>query len=89
MPLGLERRHNLGHLHFITFSCRNRLPYLEISNPGLQVRRDRDHTLLRSSRHKDLSRVAKDPTENRKLQWQEAAPEAGADYSTAAAPVAN
>jgi hypothetical protein len=36
MPLGLERSHNLGHLHFITFSCRNRLPYLEISNPGLQ-----------------------------------------------------
>jgi putative transposase len=29
MPLGLERRHNLGHLHFITFSCHNRLPYLE------------------------------------------------------------
>ena len=29
MPLGLERRHNLGHLHFITFSCHHRLPYLE------------------------------------------------------------
>jgi putative transposase len=29
MPLGLERRHNLGHLHFITFSCHNRLPYLD------------------------------------------------------------
>jgi putative transposase len=33
MPLGLERRHNLGHLHFITFSCHHRLPYLETSNP--------------------------------------------------------
>jgi REP element-mobilizing transposase RayT len=33
MPLGLERRHNLGHLHFITFSCYRRLPYLETSNP--------------------------------------------------------
>jgi putative transposase len=29
MPLGLERRHNLGHLHFITFSCHHRLPYLD------------------------------------------------------------
>src|SRR5258708_12999205 len=29
MPLGLERRHNLGHLHFITFSCHNRLPHLD------------------------------------------------------------
>ena len=33
MPLGLERRHNLGHLHFITFSCHNRLPYLDCSKP--------------------------------------------------------
>ena len=33
MPLGLERRHNLGHLHFITFSCHNRLPYLDSSKP--------------------------------------------------------
>src|ERR1700752_1806564 len=34
MPLGLERRHNLGHLHFITFSCHNRAggPYIK-SNP--------------------------------------------------------
>ena len=29
MPLGLERRHNTGQLHFITFSCYHRLPYLE------------------------------------------------------------
>ncbi len=29
MPKGLERRHNSGHLHFITFSCHHRLPYLE------------------------------------------------------------
>ena len=33
MPLGLERRHNLGHLHFITFSCHSRLPYLETPKP--------------------------------------------------------
>jgi putative transposase len=33
MPLGLERRHNLGHLHFITFSCHHRLPYLETTKP--------------------------------------------------------
>ncbi len=33
MPLGLERRHNLGHLHFITFSCHHRLPYLENAKP--------------------------------------------------------
>src|SRR5258705_12654648 len=33
MPLGLERRHNLGHLHFITFSCHNRLPYLDSAKP--------------------------------------------------------
>jgi putative transposase len=33
MPLGLERRHNLGHLHFITFSCHHRLPYLEAPKP--------------------------------------------------------
>ncbi|MBB5316919.1 transposase [Tunturibacter empetritectus] len=29
MPLGLERRQNTGQLHFITFSCYYRLPYLE------------------------------------------------------------
>jgi putative transposase len=29
MPLGLERRHNTGQLHFITFSCYHRLPFLE------------------------------------------------------------
>ena len=28
MPLGLERRHNLGHHRFITFSCHRLLPYL-------------------------------------------------------------
>jgi putative transposase len=33
MPLGLERRHNLGQLHFITFSCHNRLPYLDSCKP--------------------------------------------------------
>ena len=33
MPLGLERRHNSGHLHFITFSCHNRLPHLETPAP--------------------------------------------------------
>jgi len=31
MPLGLERRQNTGQLHFITFSCYRRLPYLESS----------------------------------------------------------
>jgi putative transposase len=29
MPLGLERRQQTGQLHFITFSCYHRLPYLE------------------------------------------------------------
>jgi putative transposase len=33
MPLGLERRHNTGQLHFITFSCYHRLPFLEHPNP--------------------------------------------------------
>jgi putative transposase len=33
MPLGLERRHNLGHLHFVTFSCHNRLPHLDSPKP--------------------------------------------------------
>jgi putative transposase len=33
MPLGLERRQNTGQLHFITFSCHHRLPYLEASKP--------------------------------------------------------
>ena len=33
MTLGLERRHNLGHLHFITFSCHHRLPHLGSSKP--------------------------------------------------------
>jgi putative transposase len=33
MPLGLERRQNTGQLHFITFSCHHRLPYLEGSEP--------------------------------------------------------
>src|ERR1700678_456293 len=28
MPLGLERRQQTGQLHFITFSCYRRLPYL-------------------------------------------------------------
>jgi hypothetical protein len=32
MPLGVERRHNLGHLHFITFSCF--LPLLWCSSPS-------------------------------------------------------
>ena len=31
MPTGLERRHNTGQLHFITFSCHRRLPHLEPS----------------------------------------------------------
>ncbi len=29
MPPGLERRQQTGQLHFITFSCYRRLPYLE------------------------------------------------------------
>src|SRR5216683_3058387 len=33
MPLGLERRHNTGQLHFITFSCYRRLPFLEHHEP--------------------------------------------------------
>ena len=28
MPLGLTRHQQKGHLHFITFSCYRRLPYL-------------------------------------------------------------
>ena len=28
MPLGLKRHQDQGHLHFITFSCYRRLPYL-------------------------------------------------------------
>jgi putative transposase len=33
MPLGLERRQNTGQLHFITFSCHHRSPYLEHPEP--------------------------------------------------------
>jgi putative transposase len=33
MPIGLERRQKTGQLHFITFSCYRRLPYLEKSEP--------------------------------------------------------
>jgi putative transposase len=33
MPIGLERRHNTGQLHFITFSCYHRLPFLEAPEP--------------------------------------------------------
>jgi len=29
MPIGLERRQQTGQLHFITFSCYRRLPFLE------------------------------------------------------------
>jgi hypothetical protein len=32
MPIGLERRHNTGQLHFITFSCYRRLLFLEDSS---------------------------------------------------------
>ncbi len=28
MPLGLKRHQHEGHIHFITFSCYRRLPYL-------------------------------------------------------------
>ncbi len=28
MPRELERRYGLGHHHFVTFSCYQRLPYL-------------------------------------------------------------
>jgi putative transposase len=33
MPLGLERRHNTGQLHFITVSCYRRQPYLSAPEP--------------------------------------------------------
>jgi putative transposase len=33
MPIGLERRHDTGQLHFITFSCYRRLPFLEVPDP--------------------------------------------------------
>jgi putative transposase len=33
MPIGLERRQKTGQLHFITFSCYQRLPYLKASEP--------------------------------------------------------
>ncbi|MGA3223556.1 MAG: transposase [Acidobacteriaceae bacterium] len=29
MVEGLERRQQQGHLHFVTFSCHHRLPYLD------------------------------------------------------------
>ena len=32
MPAGLERRHTTGQLHFVTFSCHHRSPYLRDSN---------------------------------------------------------
>ena len=34
MPWGLKRFHQTGHLHFITFSCYHRAPYL--IDPGAQ-----------------------------------------------------
>jgi putative transposase len=33
MPIGLKRFHQTGHLHFITFSCYSRLPYLAAPEP--------------------------------------------------------
>jgi len=33
MPIGLERRQQTGQLHFITFSCYHRLPFLEDPEP--------------------------------------------------------
>ncbi len=33
MPIGLERRQGTGQLHFITFSCYRRLPFLERPEP--------------------------------------------------------
>lgn len=33
MPIGLERRHDTGQLHFITFSCYRRLPFLAGPEP--------------------------------------------------------
>jgi putative transposase len=33
MPIGLERRQDTGQLHFITFSCYRRLPFLEEHEP--------------------------------------------------------
>jgi len=33
MPLGLERRQQTGQLHFITFSCYRRFPYLNDTAP--------------------------------------------------------
>lgn len=33
MPIGLERRQSTGQLHFITFSCYDRLPYLQNPEP--------------------------------------------------------
>ena len=33
MPLGLKRLQNEGDLHFITFSCHDRLPYLATPKP--------------------------------------------------------
>jgi putative transposase len=33
MPIGLERRQQTGQLHFITFSCYRRLPFLEAPEP--------------------------------------------------------
>lgn len=39
MPIGLERRQNTGQLHFITFSCYRRLPFLEDPEPKDTVER--------------------------------------------------
>ncbi|MDE1178096.1 MAG: transposase [Edaphobacter sp.] len=33
MPIGLERRQSTGQLHFVTFSCYHRLPFLDSSEP--------------------------------------------------------
>jgi putative transposase len=33
MPIGLERRQSTGQIHFITFSCYNREPYLKDPEP--------------------------------------------------------
>ena len=38
MPLGLKRLQNEGDLHFITFSCHDRLPYLANQNPNTSSR---------------------------------------------------
>ncbi len=51
MPLGLKRFQQARDLHFITFSCYRRLPYLADPEPKYLVEQILEHTRARHNAH--------------------------------------